>query len=220
MKKPNWFTSRLELFNAILIAVVSLTTAFAVWQTNVVGSNAADEGRLGLINAVKKQAFANEDERQLYQEAGFAFQYAVQQAEVQVLEASNDPASQARAANLKQYLLPNLQLLASPLASDSVYQKSDGTYDLQKRLDSIRGKQGLGLDPQASFKRADSFYAEQRWLVIGSILLAISLFWLALVEISKDRWRVWEFLIGALAYLVGLVWFLGVEGIFFLARGG
>ncbi len=220
MKKTNWFTSRLELFNAILIAIVSLTTAFSVWQTNVVGSNAADEGRLGLINAVKKQAFANEDERQLYQEAGFAFQYAVEQAEVQALAASNDPASQARAANLKQYLLPNLQLLASPFASDSAYQKSDGTYDLQKRLDAIRGKEELSLNPQASFKLADSFYAEQRWLVIGSILLAISLFWLALVEISKDHWRAWEFLIGVVTYLVGLVWFLGVEGIFFLVRGG
>ncbi|MDQ3004752.1 MAG: hypothetical protein M3R47_05140 [Chloroflexota bacterium] len=59
MKRSSWFTSRFEVINAILIAVVSLTTAFAVWRTNVVGSNADDENRQGLIDAVKKQAFGN-----------------------------------------------------------------------------------------------------------------------------------------------------------------
>ena len=60
MKRSSWFTSRFEVVNAILIAVVSLTTAFAVWRTNVVGSNADDENRQGLIDAVKKQAFDND----------------------------------------------------------------------------------------------------------------------------------------------------------------
>lgn len=86
--------SRFETINAILIAVVSLTTAFAVWRTNVVGSNAADESRQGLIDTVKKQAIENENFRKMYEEAGFAYQFAVKQAEAQALEASGDSAVQ------------------------------------------------------------------------------------------------------------------------------
>jgi uncharacterized membrane protein len=55
MKRSSWFTTCFEVINAILIAVVSLTTAFAVWRTNVVGSNADNENRQGLIDAVKKK---------------------------------------------------------------------------------------------------------------------------------------------------------------------
>ena len=90
MNRSKWFTSRFEVVNAILIAVVSLTTAFAVWRTNVSSSNAAEESRLGLIDAVKKQAISNENYRKVYEEAGFAYQFAVKQAEVQALEASDD----------------------------------------------------------------------------------------------------------------------------------
>lgn len=219
MNRFNWFTSRLEIFNAILIAIVSLTTALSVWRTNVVGSNAADESRLGLINGVKKQAFDNENFRAAYEEAGFAYQFAVKQAEVRALEASSDPASKDRAANINQYLLPNLKLLAKPLATDETYQKSDGTYDLQKRLGDMQSEDERKLNPNADFKRADSLYEEQRWLVIGSVLLAVSLFWLALAEVGKDRFRVLEFLIGLGIYLFGLLWFFGVEIFFVISRG-
>jgi len=220
MKRSNWFTSRFEVVNAILIAVVSLTTAFSVWRTNGVGSNAADESRQGLIDAVKKQAFDNENYRKAYEEAGFAFQFAVKQAEVQALEASADPAARERAANVRQYLLPNLQLLAQPLATDEKYRNPDGTYDLQKRLDDMPGEEEKRLDPSASFARADSLFAEQRWLVIGSVLLAVSLFWLALAEVSSERLRVLEFMTGLGVYVFGILWFLGVETFFFYMRRG
>ena len=220
MKRSSWFISRFEVFNAILIAVVSLTTAFAVWRTNIVGSNAADENRQGLIDAVKKQAFVNENYRTVYEEAGFAYQFAVKQAETQALEASDDSAAQDRAANIEQYLLPNLQLLAQPLATDEKYQNSDGTYDLQKRLADMRSAEEDQLDPSASFARADSLFAEQRWLVVGSVLLAVSLFWLALAEVSNGRLRTGGFTIGLGIYLLGILWFVGVELIFFYMRRG
>src|SRR5512134_1913638 len=108
MKGPNWFTSRFEVLNAILIALVSLTTAFSVWRTNVVGSNAADEGRLGLIDAVKNQAYENETYQKVYQEAGFAYEFAVKQAEVDALEAADNTVLHDRGINARQYLLPNM----------------------------------------------------------------------------------------------------------------
>ena len=220
MKRSNWFTSRFEVVNAILIAVVSLTTAFSVWRTNVVSSNAADESRQGLIDAVKKQAFGNENYRKVYEEAGFAYQFAVKQAEVQALEESDDPVVQDQAANIRQYLLPNMQLLAQPLATDEKYQNTDGTYDIQKRLADLQSTEEGQLDPPASFARADSFFSQQRWLVVGSVLLAVSLFWLALAEVGNERRRGWQFTLGLVIYFVGILWFVGVELVFFYMRRG
>lgn len=113
-----------------------------------------------------------------------------------------------------------MQLLAQPLATDEKYRNSDGTYNLQKRVDDMRNENTDPVDPSVSFKRADSLFAEQRWLVIGSILLAVSLFWLALAEVSKDRLRTVPFVIGLAVYLIGILWFLGVEVVFFFLRRG
>lgn len=220
MKRSGRFTSRFEVVNAILIAVVSLTTAFAVWRTNVVGSNAAEESRQGLIDAVKKQAFENETYRKVYEEAGFAYQFAVKQAEVQALQASDDPVVQDQAANIRQYLLPNMQLLAQPLSTDEKYQNVDGTYDIQKRLADLQNTEESYLDPTASFARAESFLSQQRWLVIGSVILAVSLFWLALAEVSNQSSIGWQFTLGLVVYIVGVLWFVGVELVFFYMRRG
>ncbi|MFT3890107.1 MAG: hypothetical protein QM730_00600 [Anaerolineales bacterium] len=219
MKKQNWFMSHFEIANAILIALVSLTTALSVWRTNVVGSNAADESRIGLIDAVKNQSLDNESYRKLYEEAGFSYQFAAKEAEAQALEASQDAAARDRGKNIRQYLLPNMKLFAEPLATDETYRKADGTFDLEKRFSDLQ-KEGQGNpDPATSFARANSFFAEQRWLVIGSILLALSLFWLTLAEIN-ERLRGIEFVIGLATYVFGVAWFLGVEFIFFLLRRG
>lgn len=219
MKKQNWFMSRFEVANAILIALVSLTTAFSVWRTNVVGSNAADESRIGLIDAVKNQSLDNESYRKLYEEAGFSYQFAAKEAEVQALEASQDAAMRARGKNIRQYLLPNMKLFAEPLATDESYRKADGTFDLEKRFSDLQNEDQTNPDPAAAFARADLFFAEQRWLVIGSILLALSLFWLTLAEIG-ERLRTIEFIIGLATYMFGVTWFLGVEFVFFLLRRG
>ena len=54
---------RLGVFIAIVIALVSVTTAFAAWRASMVSSEAGDAIRQGLIDAVKKQAAENEEWR-------------------------------------------------------------------------------------------------------------------------------------------------------------
>ena len=49
---------RLDFVIAVLIALVSLTTALAAWRTSVVGSSAADASRQGIIDAIKDSAAA------------------------------------------------------------------------------------------------------------------------------------------------------------------
>ena len=223
MMKRNLFDpARLDVVIAVLIALVSLTTALAAWRTNIVGSNAAEANRQGLIDALKRGAAESEDWRRLYEEAGYAATYAMENAAADAMEASEDEALNAAAQNVRQYLLPSLQLLSEPLGTQEKYQKSDGTYDLEKRLADLEAEAPdlFALNPAASFELADSYASEQRWLTIGTVLLAISLFWLGLAEILPGRGRNTNMTLGIGVYLLGLLFFLVVELVFIWGRGG
>src|SRR5512145_26269 len=124
-EKKGFDPARMDVVIAILIALVSLTTSLAAWRTNVVGSNASDANRQGLIDAVRKSATQNENWRVVYQEAGFARDFVVASAAVEAMDASNDESLQAAAATQRQYLLPSMQTLSDPLGTEKQYRKSD-----------------------------------------------------------------------------------------------
>jgi hypothetical protein len=222
MEKSQKTTERLELAIAILIALVSLSTAVAGWRTANLGSQAGDLNHQGLVDLTKKEASANESWRQAYQEAAYARDYLMLFDVLKIQEASADPADQEYATQVRTYLLPGMEALATPLGTNSVYITPNGGLDIQKRFEDLQQESSdiSTLDPQALFTRADTLYAEQRWLTIGTILLAISLFWLGLSQLSHLRsWTV-ILVVGLLAYLFGLTWSLGVEFIFFFIRRG
>lgn len=213
---------RLDIFIAIVIALVSVTTAFAAWRASMVSSNAGDAIRQGLIDAVKQQASVNEDWRKTYEEAGHAQEYVITLAQVEAFEKSDDKTAQTQAKNMREFLLPGLKSLGEPLTTDEKYLKADGTYDLELRFADLEADTPdiASLDPQASFTLGDQYSAEQRWLTVGVILLAISLFWLALSQLSMKRSRLVTLAIGIGIYVFGLIWFGLVEIIFFSVRGG
>jgi hypothetical protein len=214
--------ARMDLVIAALIALVSLTTGLAAWRTNIVGSNAAEANRQGLIDALRKGAAQNEDSRKLYEEAGYAATFAMESAAAEAMEASEDKSLNAAAKNVRQYLLPSLQLLSEPLGTQEKYLKSDGTYDIEKRLADMAAESPdlYALDPEGSFALADRYASEQRWLTVGTVLLAISLFWLGLAEILSGRGRAVNLTLGIAVYLIGLLFFLIVEVAAIWGRGG
>ena len=214
--------ARMDLVIAVLIALVSLTTALAAWRTNMVGSSAADANRLGLIDALRKGAAQNEIWYKLYQEAGYTSTFAMERAAVDAMEASKDESIKAAAKNVRQYLLPSLQLLSEPLGTQEKYLKSDGTYDLEKRSADLEAEWPdlMALNPEASFALADRYASEQRWLTIGTVVLAISLFWLGLAEILSGRARSVNLTLGIGIFLIGLLFFLIVEIAAIWGRGG
>jgi hypothetical protein len=67
---------------------------------------------------------------------------------------------------------------------------------------------------------ADRYASEQRWLTIGTVLLAISLFWLGLAEILSGRGRTVNLTLGIGVFLIGLLFFLIVEIVAIWGRGG
>lgn len=222
MEKPKEKNNHLEVWIAVLIALVSLTTALATWRTASLGSKAGDLIYKGLIDAVKRQANANENWHQAYQDAGNARDYLITLDGLNVQEKSTDPANQELALQLRTYLLPGMEKQAAPLGTDPTYLTPQGWLNVQKRFDELEVQSSdlSSLDPPASFSLADKYYAEQRWLVMGTILIAISLFWLGLSQLSHLRSRILILVLGVLVYGFGLVWSLGVELVFFILRGG
>jgi len=139
-----------------------------------------------------------------------------------VQENSTDPASIEQAAQLRIYLLPGMESQATPLGTDPAYLTQEGWLNVQKHFNELEAQSSdlSSLNPLASFSKADSYYAEQRWLVVGTILIAISLFWLGLSQLSHLRSRVLILVLGVLVYGIGLVWSVGVEIVFFIVRTG
>ena len=213
---------RLDILIAVLIALVSLTVSLAAWRTNVVGSNASDANRQGLIDAVKKSAAQNENWRVVYQEAGFARDFVIASAAADAMEASGDKNLQSAAATQRQYLLPGMQMLSDPLGTQEKYLKNDGTFDLEKRFADLEADAPdlAALDPEASFHLSDQYSSEQRWLTIGTVLLVISLFWLGMAELTKERARLLNLVVGLGIYLVGVVFLIVIEIVAVVGRGG
>lgn len=221
-EKKGFDPARMDVVIAVLIALVSLTTALAAWRTNVVGSNAADANRQGLIDALKKGATDNLNWQKAYQEAGYAASFAVESAAADAMDASRDEGLRAQAKNTREYLLPSMQVLSEPLGTQKKYQKSDGTFNIEKRLADLAAEstETSVLDPVASFELADGYASEQRWLTVGTVLLAISLFWLGLAEMLSGRGRLINLALGGGVYLFGLLFFVFVEIISVAGRGG
>ena len=217
--------NRLDVWIAVLIALVSLTTALATWRTSALGSSAGDLIYQGFIDAVKAQSSATENWRNAYEQAAYTRDYMITLDGIIAEENSTDPASQEHAAQLRANLLPGMETLASPMANDPSYITPEGWLNVQKRFDELQAQDAAvsGLvppAPDAAFALADKYYAEQRWLVVGTILIAVSLFWLGLSQLSHLRMRVLILLLGVLVYVFGLVWSVGVEVYFIFLRGG
>lgn len=223
MGLKKWLESeRLDIVIAVLITLVSLSTSLAAWRTNVVGSSASDANRQGLIDALKKGASQNEDWRRVYEEAGYGRDYVIASAGVDAMDASDDAALQSAASTQRQYLLPGMQLLSDPLGTQEKYLNPDGTFDIEKRFADLEAESPdlAALDPLASFKLAEQYSSEQRWLTVGTVLLVVSLFWLGMAELTRERARLINLVAGLSVFLFGVVFLVIVEIVAFVAIGG
>lgn len=221
-EKKTFDPARLDVLIAVLIALASLTAALAAWRTNAVGSEAADASRRGLIEAVKQSTVQGENWRKTYQEAGYTRDYLLEIAAADALESTGDALAVKTAANLRQFLLPGMGNMAAPMGNSPEYRLPDGGIDLSRRFEELQAETPdlAAIDPKAAFDRAAQFHNEERLLTIASVLLAISLFWLALAEINSGRLRLMWLAVGVGVYLLGLAFFGVVEIVFLILRGG
>jgi len=66
--------------------------------------------------------------------------------------------------------------------------------------------------------QAEYYQSQQRSYFVGAVLLALSLFWLGLAEITRGKARITGLVMGVLVFLFGLAWIAGVEVLWALAR--
>jgi len=212
---------RIEVAVAVLIALVAVTAALATWRTSVVGASAADASRTGLLTITKQEAVRNITENQAYGQADYATRAFAEEAAAESMTVSGRPALVAAAASLRTSLIPGLQQLAGPFPAGSFISPL-GTLDVPAYITSLQQQDPAytALVPEASFTLADDYSAEQRWLTVLSVLLAIALFWLGLAEITSGRWRLVNLAAGVALWALCLVGLFVIETTFIAGRGG
>lgn len=205
---------------AAAMAIVLLATAVAGWRSSDLGSRAGDAERLGMIQSIQQQDFLNLDWQLAYQEAGHAQRYLLAEAEVRAMEISGDPGLEAQAANQRKYVLANLALLGEPLSSDPAYARADGSLDIAQRFADLQAENAdlAALDSEGAFTQAEYYQSQQRSTFVGAVLLALSLFWLGLAEITRGKARITGLVMGVLVFLFGVAWIAGAEVLWALAR--
>lgn len=136
------------------------------------------------------------------------------------MEQSGDPGLEAQAANQRKYVLSNLALLGEPLTTEAAYAAADGSLDIGQRFADLQAQNAdlAALDPEGAFTQAEYYQSQQRSYFVGAVLLALSLFWLGLAEITRGKARITGLVMGVLVFLFGLAWIAGVEVLWALAR--
>ncbi len=206
---------------AVLIALVALTTALSAWRTSNVGSAASDAIRSGLFDTVKLEASHSIDQKAAYDQADYATQAALERAAAAAMATSHRPALQQESGNVLTYLVGGLEKLGGPFVAQAA-RTPGAPLDIEGEVDrGMRADPGVAsLNPQAAYTLAAQYNDEKRWLTLISVVLAISLFWLGLAEVTKGRWRLLDVAVGTGIWVVCLAALAVVEIVSVSARGG
>jgi hypothetical protein len=214
-------SSKLDIVIAVLLAVVAVSSAFAAWRTSVVGSNVAGTNRSGMLEVSQLQTMHQIDEAAAYAEASAAARAAMQAASTGILIDSGNAALSAAGQGLRDNLIPALQQQGGPFGAGD-FTTAAGTFDVDARTAAMDAADAnySALQPATTFALADDYADEKRWLTVISVVLAISLFWLGLAEITAGRWRIANLVAGVGLWLAGIGTLLLVEAAFVVGRGG
>ena len=206
---------------AAAMAIVLMATAVAGWRSSDLGSRAGDAERLGMIQSIQHQDFLNLDWQLAYQEAGQC--PALSPGRGRGGGPWRPVAIQGwgrRRRTSASTCCRIWRLLGEPLTTDATYAEADGSLDIGQRFADLQAQNAdlAALDPEGAFTQAEYYQSQQRSYFVGAVLLALSLFWLGLAEITRGKARITGLVMGVLVFLFGLAWIAGVEVLWALAR--
>ena len=110
----------------------------------------------------------------------------------------------------------------SPMTTSQIYQKADGSLDLDRRLKEIRGENPdlASLDPSTAFEEADRAHLKSQ-LLVGSIIgLTASVLFLSMAEVIQRRFRYLFIAMGAGVFALAMLGILSVEAYFIISGLG
>jgi hypothetical protein len=215
---------RIETLTALLIAVITVTTAAVVWRASMLGSEATGVERGGMIDTLKSQAAAAENLAYLYQqEADLATGHVLFEAQIAYVRrraeqfAAMEGGSVVAAvlnSEAEALLLADQGTVAqTPLVADDRYRRQDGGFDLEARFRDLEAEHPdlAALDPGRDFARADALNDKALYLELTVIAFAAAISGLTLAQITQRRIR-WLFLVlGVVLALLALAGAAGLE---------
>jgi hypothetical protein len=212
---------RLEVAIAVLIALVAMTTALSAWRTSNVGSAASDQMRAGIFATLKLETTHSIDQKSAYDQADYATQAALERAAAAAMASSGRPALRQEAGNVLTYLVGGLEKLGGPFVAQAAATPAaplDVESEVARAMQSDTAV--ASLDPDGAFGLSTQYNDEKRLLTLISVVLAISLFWLGMAEVTRGRWRWTNVIVGTTIWIGCLAALTVVELASIGARGG
>lgn len=180
-------TDRLNLINALLIALVTLAGAYVAWRASVAGDNAGDASLDGLNATRNYEETRTLNYTQLYEN------YRAYTAYTRYNELGNQIESDLADTPADEIEALDRQMREAWDAAESFYfpheyLKRDGAYDTDRELGEALAEAARqrDLNPQPHFEEADKMLAKSNWLIVVITVLAVALLCFTLVE-SLDR---------------------------------
>ncbi len=178
--EPN---DRLEIINALLIALVTLIGAFVAWRASVASDNAGDASLDGLFATRNAQETLALNNTQLYENYRAYLAYTRYNELGDQLEAdlASVPAAEAEVLDRQ---MRDAWDAAESFYFPREYLKRDGSYDSQRELGEALAEAARqqDLNPQPHYEEADKMQAKSNWLIVVITVLTVALLCFTLVE--------------------------------------
>ena len=180
-------SNRMEIINALLIALVTLIGAYVAWRASVAGDNAGDANLDGLLASRNYEETVALNHTQLYEN------YRAYTAYTRYNELGNQIEQDLADAPADEVEALDRQMREAWDAGESFYfpyeyLNRDGSYDTERELGEALAEEARqrDLNPQPHYEEADKMQAKSNWLIVIITVLALSLLCFSLVE-SLDR---------------------------------
>jgi hypothetical protein len=201
---------RIEFWNAILIALVTVIAAVVAWRASVAADGAGDADFAGIqavVNREETETLATVESTE-HARAHAAYRRFRQTAEV-LDTGSGDVAGKSSKASAEADALADAKLTLFP----NRYMAADGTYRVEKEIGQTVSSQGrtTDLEPGGDFTEADQLRAKTEKLLTGVVLLTFSLVMLTLVEAFSGTARRLFFVGGALLGIAATIFSIMTE---------
>jgi hypothetical protein len=210
---------RLNFWNAILIALVTVLAALVAWRASVAGDAAGDNDYDGLRSLVSVQEVQTLGTVEAYVHSQAYANYRRYDETATTLDEELEEASGKEAVDLRRKkreaeVLVDAKLKMFPNKFIERQAKSDqSSYNARREIGQYVANQSRTRDlaPDPHFAAAEAYRTKTERLLLGVVFLTLSLVCLTLVEAFEGGARKASFVLGLLLGLGGMAFSIAME---------
>lgn len=211
---PENSNSRLNTIIAFTISILTIFSALLGWQMGIISEDASSEysaAQRAELNAQKTQSIytlaADENQRSFLTYKRYYDEYQLVSKQLaQAKSADEVDGALVNELNAKQKELRALYLSTLKLFP-ATYITREGTYDINTQLGQMwaRASRDMDLDPQSHLKAGQQLDAQVQKMQTALVLLAVSLFFFAIVSTVESLKRIFVLSFTALGFVFSVV---------------